>query len=77
MDHCRVVAAAELASDFRVAAGGQDLGQIHRHLPGTNHRAGAPLRTHFLPVDPVKLADRALDLVDRDAPAVCREDVGA
>src|SRR5690606_8487945 len=76
VDHGGVIAAAELASDFRIAARGENLGQIHRHLPRAYNRAGAALARHFSSVDSVELANRALDLVDRDSAAVGRQDVG-
>jgi hypothetical protein len=41
-----------------------------------HHRARAALARHLGAVDAVELAHRALDLVDRDPPAVGREDVG-
>ena len=71
-----MVAAAEFAPDLGVAARGQHLGQIHRHLPRADDGAGATLGGHFGAVDAVELADGALDLVDGDAFAVGGEDVG-
>ena len=65
--HGRMVPPTEFAADFGQRAGGQLLGQIHRHLTWPRHRAGPPLRLHFRELDVVVLGDAALDFFDRNA----------
>ena len=65
-----------VASDFRIAARGEHLRQIHRHLPRPDHGARAALAAHLAAVNAVELAHGALDLVDRDPPAIGRQDIG-
>src|SRR3546814_10047203 len=71
-----MVAPAELAPDFGIAARGEHLRKVHCHLARAHDGAGAALGAHLGAVDAVELAYRPLDLVNGDAAAVGREDVG-
>ncbi len=71
----RVVAPAELAADLGQRARGQLLGQIHRHLPGPGHRAGAPGGMHVGNAHVEVLGDAFLDLLDRDAALIRPQEV--
>ena len=72
-----MVASAELAADFRDSERG--VSTLARYIATWRGRTTARARRllrHLGAVDAVELADRALDLVDRDPPAVGREDIG-
>ena len=76
MDHRGVIAPAETAPDLGQRAGGELLGEIHRHLARAGDLARAPRRGHLRLADAIVIGHAALDFVDRDAALIGAQHVG-
>ena len=66
MQHRRVIPPAKGIADFRQTVIGQFLGQRHRYLTRSGHRARATLGEQIRHLDLVILGDRALNIIDAD-----------
>src|SRR5258708_6832230 len=72
---CRVVAVAERITDVRKTHLCEVLCQRHCKLPGPGDVATALFRVHVRYLDLVVLGDGLLDVVDRDLPVLCGQEV--
>ena len=75
VEDCRVVAVAERITDVRKAHLCEVLCQRHCKLPGPGDVATALFRVHVRYLDLVVLGDGLLDVVDRDLPVLCGQEV--
>src|SRR5260221_12826890 len=75
VEDCRVVAVAERITDVRKAHLCEVLCHRHCKLPGPGGVATALFRVHVRYLDLVVLGDGLLDVVDRDLPVLCGQEV--